>query len=124
MLAPTRRTVPPLVIMESVLPMRQDGRLREFEFDAAIWIADGPGGWRFISLPEGHSDEIADLVGTQSRGFGAVRVAVAIGASTWNTSIFPDRKRGTYVLPVKKGVRAKEGIDAPDVVAVRLELSD
>jgi hypothetical protein len=96
----------------------------EFEFDAAMWVADAPADWRFVSLPENQADAIADLVGTASRGFGSVRVAVAIGATTWNTSIFPDRKRGTYILPVKKGVREKEGIDAPDVVAVRLELRD
>ena len=96
--------------------------MHEFEFDAAIWIADGAGGWRFLSLPEGHADEIADLAGPDRRGFGAVKVEVTIGASTWRTSIFPDGKRGTYILPVKKSIRVKEAVDAPATVAVRLEL--
>lgn len=43
------------------------------------------------------------------RGFGSVPVSVVIGATTWKTSIFPE-KGGTYVLPLKKEVRNKEKI--------------
>ena len=35
-----------------------------------------------------------------------------IGATRWSTSIFPDKKRGTYVLPVKKSVRVAEQLAA------------
>jgi hypothetical protein len=35
---------------------------------------------------------------------------VTIGSSRWRTSIFPDKQRATYVLPVKKAVRAAEGL--------------
>ena len=36
--------------------------------------------------------------------------------------MFPDSKRGTYVLPVKQAVRRAEGFGAGDVVTVALEL--
>ena len=40
------------------------------------------------------------------------------------TSIFPDGKRGTYVLPIKEAVRRAEGL-APGVTAkVRIVLVD
>jgi hypothetical protein len=45
---------------------------------------------------------------------------VRIGSSQWATSVFPDRVRGTYLLPVKKSVRLTEGLDAGDRVLVEL----
>jgi hypothetical protein len=55
------------------------------------------------------------------RGFGSVKVGVTIGASRWKTSLFP-QKSGGWFLPVKKPVRAAEGLDYGDVVSVELEL--
>jgi hypothetical protein len=54
------------------------------------------------------------------RGFGSLRVEVAIGSTTWRTSVFPDTKRGTYLLPVKKQVRAAEGLVEGSVCSVEL----
>lgn len=36
----------------------------------------------------------------------------------------PDNRRRAYLLPVKKAVRAREGIDAGDTVTVAIELVD
>ena len=55
-------------------------------------------------------DEIDARFGHRAGGFGSVRVEATIGATTWQTSIFPDTRRRTYVLPVKKAVRAAEGL--------------
>ena len=44
-----------------------------------------------------------------------------LGGSTWFTSIFPDKASGAYVLPVKKAVRRKEGVEAGDRVRVRTD---
>jgi hypothetical protein len=37
-------------------------------------------------------------------------VEVTVGSTTWRTSLFPDTKRATYLLPVKKAVRTAEGL--------------
>jgi hypothetical protein len=98
-----------------------------FDFRAEIWIWDGPAAWHFISVPESVADAIADIadgVGTPKRGFGSVRVEVTVGASRWRTSLFPDKGRGTYLLPVKAAVRRAERIAVGDAVAVRLVLVD
>ena len=79
---------------------------------------DGPAAWHFVSLPEEVSDEIEHRYGSSAAGFGSVRVEVTIGATTWRTSLFPDSKRATYVLPVKKQVRRAERIDAGSIVDV------
>lgn len=84
-------------------------------FDAAVEPHDGvgaPGAWRLAALPEDVADEVAetaDLAGT-STAFGSVRVEVEVGGTRWSTSLFPDARRRTYVLPVKAAVRRAEGL--------------
>jgi hypothetical protein len=95
-----------------------------YVFDAELWIWDArrTDSWTFVSLPADVSEEIRELAAGPRRGFGAVRVRVVVGATSWRTSIFPDSGRGRYVLPVKRAVRKAESIDEGDVVAVTVEL--
>jgi hypothetical protein len=96
-------------------------------FDAELWVWDArrADSWVFVSLPVDVSEEIRDLTGAgERRGFGAVRVRVGLGGSEWTTSIFPDAKRGLYVLPVKRAVRKTEGLDAGDTATVTVEVLD
>lgn len=94
----------------------------EFEAELWVWDARRADTWTFVSLPADASDAIGARVGPR-RGFGSVRVRVTVGATTWQTSIFPDSERG-YVLPVKRAVRAAEGLDPGDTATVRVELVD
>ena len=93
-----------------------------FDADLWTWEARRTDTWIFVSLPVEVSEEIRDLVGTSPRGFGAVRVRATVGATTWTTSVFPDRARGCYVLPVKRSVRTAEGLEAGDRVHVTVRL--
>jgi hypothetical protein len=52
-----------------------------------------------------------------------VRVHVRIGQTVFATSVFPEKASGSYLLPVKKSVREKEGIDDGDRVTVRLDVA-
>jgi hypothetical protein len=98
----------------------------DFVFDAELWLWDArkDDSWTFVSVPADESAEIRDVVGGRVNGFGSVRVTVTIGASTWQTSIFPDGASRTYALPVKKAVRRAEGIEAGDSARVTVELRD
>jgi hypothetical protein len=95
-------------------------------FDAELWIWDARRGdsWTFVSLPVEASEEIRDLAGGPRPGFGSLRVRATVGSSVWTTSIFPDSARNAYVLPIKRGIRRAEVIDAGDVVGVTVELID
>ena len=97
-----------------------------YEFDADLWRWDArkTDGWTFVSLPTDLADEINDVAGPISRGFGSLRVDVTIGTTAWRTSIFPDSRRGTYVLPLKRAVRTAEDIQVGDIARVRLTLVD
>ena len=96
----------------------------ECSFESELWEWDAQASWYFVSLPERDADEIAERSDGRARGFGSVRVEVTIGSSTWRTSVFPDAKKGTYVLPVKKAVRSKEAIGPGSTVFVALVTLD
>lgn len=91
-------------------------------FDAELWLHDGEAAWCFVTVPAGLSDDIAAQTDGSTRGFGAVRVQVTVGSTTWATSLFPDTERGAYVLPVKKDVRRREALEVGDRLRVALEL--
>lgn len=95
-----------------------------FRFEAELWLYEGDAAWHFVTLPRDVSDDIAAQATGPRRGFGSVRVRVTVGASTWPTSVFPDSKRAAYLLPVKKDVRTREGIEPGDRVTIDLELLD
>jgi hypothetical protein len=95
-------------------------------FDAELWIWDArrADSWTFVSLPAEVSEEIRELTDGPRRGFGSVRARVTVGGSTWATSIFPDGKRGCYVLPIKRTIRKAEDLEVDDIVTVMLDLID
>ena len=77
-----------------------------------------------MTLPHDVADDIDGITGDTRRGCGSVRVEVAVGSTTWRTSIFPDTKSASFVLPVKKAVRLAEHLDDGSPVAVVLALVD
>ena len=95
-----------------------------YEFVAPLWEHQGPAAWFFVTLPHDVADDIDELTEDTRRGFGSVRVRVTVGATSWATSIFPDTKAQSFLLPVKKQVRQKEGLDDGAEVDVALELVD
>jgi hypothetical protein len=80
------------------------------------------GSWFFVRLPVDAADDVRDLVTGPPTGFGSVPVEVRLGASLWRTSVFPDKASGSFVLPVKKSVRAAEGLEDGDPVEVELRV--
>ena len=90
-------------------------------FTASMWRWKD-GAWRFVTVPEDVSDEVDEVVGDATGGFGSVRVEVTVGSTTWLTSLFPSAEAGAFVLPVKKGVRTAEGLGDDDLVEVTIRL--
>jgi hypothetical protein len=91
-----------------------------YSVTAKLWEHEGQGSWHFVELPEGIADEIEEMYAHRAGGFGAVKVEVTIGGSRWSTSLFPDKSRATYVLPVKKPVRIAEGLTAGSKARIEL----
>ncbi len=98
------------------------GQDSSFRFEAELWESATEGTtWVFVSLPTERADDIADLV-PKRPGFGSVRVEVTVGSTVWRTSLFPDSKSGTYVLPVKRAVRVAETLEVGDVADIALSV--
>lgn len=91
-----------------------------YSVTAPVWRWDGGAAWHFVTLPEEVADEIHARFAHGA--FGMVAVRATIGASTWETKLFADTKRDSYLLPVKAAVRRAEGIDTGETVTVRLDL--
>ena len=72
-----------------------------FTGELYLWQARSDS-WTFLAAPVDVSEEIRDSLPVPPRGFGSVRVEVALGGTTWRTSLFPDKAKGAYVLPVKR----------------------
>lgn len=87
-----------------------------------ILVYPGMGGWRFLVLPKKDSADIKEKFGKRSRGWGSIPVSVTVGSTNWKTSIFPDKKSGTYLLPLKAKVRKAEEIDDEDSVQCTIKI--
>lgn len=95
---------------------------RQFSFTAEVWDYQGGGSWHFVTLPADVADDIRSRTVGRTRGFGSVPVAVSIGTSDWETSVFPEKQSGSYLLPLKKAVRDAEGLAPGDRVDVEVTL--
>ena len=92
-------------------------------FRARVWehSPGDPGSWHFLTVPAELSEDLTLESGPRT-GFGSIRVRVSIGATTWQTSVFPDTATGSFVLPVKKQVRRSEDLSAGATCEVTLEV--
>lgn len=93
-----------------------------FSFTAELGVWEGKGAaWVLAHLPLDDSDEIREIV-PNPRGFGSIRVRVAIDEIEWLTSIFPDSKSGRYIVFIKAPIRKKANVDIGDTVDFRITL--
>lgn len=78
--------------------------------------------WYFVVLTGDVVGEIHYAAMGRTGGFGSIRVSATIGETTWSTSVFPDKRSGGFVLPVKAAVRTAEAVTEGDVVTVTLRI--
>lgn len=97
----------------------------EWTCTAVVWEWNGKGAWHFVTIPIDFADTIQSYIassGIKRAGFGSVRATVTLGSTTWETSLFPDKKSESYLLPLKKAVRTKEHISVGDTITLTLAL--
>lgn len=83
-----------------------------YSFSSSVWQYEGAGGWYFISLPLKLSQEIRLAYKSEEAGWGRLPVKVTIGKSEWDTAIWFDTGKKTYLLPLKAEIRKKENLHA------------
>ena len=95
---------------------------RAYKIKSEVWLYPGIAGWHFASVPKKESAEIKEKFGKIAKGWGSLPVLVTIGKTEWKTSIFPEKKSGSYILPLKADVRKKEGIMASDRISLKIDI--
>ena len=88
--------------------------------EVVLWPG-AQGAWHFAYVDKKQSALIKGRYRGPRRGFGGIRVAVVLGKTKWETSVFPDSRSGTYILPLKIAVRRAEGVQAGDTITYTLE---
>lgn len=97
-----------------------DAGILDLGFEGEIWYWRGPAPFHFVTVPHEPSVALHAISGIVSYGWGMIPVRVRIGATAWETSLFP--KDGRYVVPIKDAVRAAERLAVGDTVVVQLAI--
>ena len=101
-----------------------------FTVTTPLWrwqSATAPAAWFFVTITGDVADgiRIAAISGQWldgRKGFGSARVDVTIGETSWQTSVFPHKESGGWLLPIKAAVRKAEGLAEGDDVTVTVSL--
>ena len=94
-----------------------------YAFKAKVIKYPGMDGWYFLLLPKTVSTKIdKDRKGVRRKGWGSIPVNVSIDKLKWKTSIFPDKRSATYLLPFKSAMRLKLRAEKNDVLKLSLEI--
>lgn len=94
----------------------------EYKIKSKVYVYPGINAWRFLGIPKKTGQEIKEKFGSKVRGWGSLPVSVTIRKTTWSTSIFPDKKSDSYLLPLKAKIRKIEDIDDDSVVTFSIIL--
>lgn len=95
----------------------------KYSIKGKVWLySSGPTSWHFITIPKTMSDEIESRFCGLKKGFGSLPVKVTLGATEWKTSIFPDKTRGSFILPLKAEVRRKEEFGEGSTINLSIEI--
>lgn len=92
----------------------------KYHFSAEVWQHAAPGGWYFVSLPLEMSKEIREHLQWQEEGWGRLKASAQIKDAQWDTAIWFDTKRSTYLLPLKADIRKKERIIIGQMIDILL----
>lgn len=90
---------------------------------AKIWLYSGEkAAWHFLTLPKTVAVKLKRAFTQPRRGWGSIPVMVTIGKSSWKTSVFPDSKSESFLLPIKAKVRKAEKIENGATITFALEI--
>lgn len=93
-----------------------------YKIRSEVFLYPGMAGWHFIGIPKKQSADIKKRFNKKTRGWGSLPVQVTLGKTTWKTSIFPDKKSESYLLPLKADVRKKEGVSNGNKVNFNIQI--
>ena len=94
----------------------------KYNFSGKIWKHNAAGGWFFVSLPKDISKEIRETLQWQEEGWGRMKASAVVNGLNWDTAIWFDKKRDTYLLPLKADIREKANLELDNTITVNIYL--
>jgi hypothetical protein len=82
----------------------------------------GESSWHFVYVPARYWNELRMFSQGTKRGFGSIKVYAQCGASSWQTSIFPDTNTSQFILFIKKAVRSAEKLELDADVPIKIAI--
>jgi hypothetical protein len=98
-----------------------EGKIR-YDFSAQVWKSPGMGGWVFVSLPKELAHEIRQNLAWQEEGWGRMQAKAEIKSLAWETAIWFDKKKDTYLLPLKVEIRKKAQVKLGDIISLSITI--
>jgi len=89
-------------------------------FSGEIFYWRGPSPFHFVATPDTVTEQIAMVAPRVSYGWGMIPGTLRLGATEWDTALWP--KDGRYLVPLRDKVRAAESVDDGDLVALELHI--
>jgi hypothetical protein len=102
-----------------------DADEHEFEVTGKVGLwpsSKADGGWHYLVVKGQTAMEIRYAALGRTGGFGSIKVRARIGGTEWQTSLFPHRDSGGFIILLKAEVRRREGVTAGKKVTLRLAL--
>jgi hypothetical protein len=102
-----------------------DADENQFEVSGKVglWPSAKPGGgWHYLIVKGQTAMEIRYAALGRTGGFGSIKVRARIGKTEWQTSLFPHKDSGGFIMLLKAEVRRLEGIEAGKRVKIRLTI--
>lgn len=93
----------------------------DLQVTGEVWPWRGPSPFHFVRVPPEQCQILQEMSATVTYGWGMIPVRARVGATEWQTSLFP--KDGRYLIPLKDAVRRAEGLDVGDTVTIALTVA-
>ncbi|HYF13371.1 MAG TPA: DUF1905 domain-containing protein [Candidatus Paceibacterota bacterium] len=95
---------------------------KTFTIEGEVVRYPGPGGWYFVQADKEISDELRRSAHTKKVGWGYIKVKAKVGETSWETTLFPTKNNGPYLIAIKTDVRKVEHISEKDTVRINVAL--
>ena len=82
----------------------------DYSFKGKPFHHSPTGGWVFVALPVKVSAQIRQKHKWDEEGWGRLKARARINQTEWNTAIWFDSKKNSYLLPLKAEIRKRENI--------------
>jgi hypothetical protein len=100
-----------------------DEHIFEVAGKVGLWPSSKPdGGWHYLIVKGRTAMEIRYAALGRTGGFGSIKVRARMEKTEWQTSLFPHRDSGGFIILLKAEVRRREGVSAGKRIKMRLTI--